>query len=71
MIEFSMHAFLNPGITVDGDTAAGSWLLWIASVHHHQPGTAYLSADMNYLRTVTGWRIDEVQINDGIRISDT
>jgi hypothetical protein len=69
MVEFSMHAFLNPVITVDGDTAAGSWLLWIASVHNHQPGTVYLSTDMNYLRTAAGWRIDEVQINDGIRIS--
>jgi hypothetical protein len=70
MVEFSMHAFLNPVITVDGDTANGSWLLWIASVHNHRPGTAYLSADMNYLRTAAGWRIDEVQINEGIRIAE-
>jgi hypothetical protein len=32
-VAFSMHAFLNPMISVDGDTATGSWLLWIASIY--------------------------------------
>jgi SnoaL-like domain len=68
MVEFSMHAFLNPLITVDGDGASGSWLLWIASVLDHRPGAAYLSADLSYLRTAAGWRIDSIHIHDGIRI---
>jgi hypothetical protein len=69
MVDFSMHAFLNPSITVDGETATGSWLLWIASVIDHRPGAAYLSADLGYLRTATGWRIRSVKVYDGIRIS--
>jgi hypothetical protein len=68
MVEFSMQAFLNPVITVYGDTATGSWLLWIASVLDHRPGAAYLSADLSYLRTAAGWCIDSVQVHDGIRI---
>jgi SnoaL-like domain len=69
-VEFSMHAFLNPMITIDGDAATGSWLLWIASVHHHRPGTVYLSADMTYARTAAGWFIDSVFVYDGIRVPD-
>jgi len=67
-VDFSMHAFLNPRTAVDGDHATGSWLLWIASVLDHRPGVAYLSADLGYLRTTDGWRIDSVHIYDGIRI---
>ena len=63
-----MHAFLNPLITVYGDEASGSWLLWIASVLDHRPGAAYLSADLSYLRTAAGWCIDSAHVYDGIRI---
>jgi hypothetical protein len=68
MVEFSTHAFLNPVITVDGDRATGSWLLWIASVLDDRPGAVYLSADVDYLRTAAGWRIDSMHVYDGIRI---
>jgi hypothetical protein len=68
MIEFSAHAFLNPVIAVNGDHATGAWLLWIASVRDHRPAAVYLSADLSYLRTADGWRIDSVHISDGIRI---
>jgi hypothetical protein len=67
-IERSSHAFLNPIITVDGDRATGAWLLWIASVHDHQPATVYVSADLSYSRTRDGWRIDAICIGGGIRI---
>ena len=69
LVEFSMHAFLNPVITVDGDRATGSWLLWIASVLDDRPGAVYLSAQVDYLRTAAGWRIDSVHVYDGIRIA--
>jgi hypothetical protein len=68
LVEFSMHAFLNPVITVDGDSATASWLLWIASVIDRRPAAVYLSADLAYLRTADGWRIDAVSIRDGLRI---
>jgi hypothetical protein len=68
MVEFSAHAFLRPVIAVGGDRASGGWLLWIASVHNHRPAAVYLSADLSYLRTGEGWRIDSVIITDGIRI---
>lgn len=67
-VEFSAHAFLNPAITVGSDRASGAWLLWIASVGEHGPAAVYLSADLGYLRTAQGWRIDAIRIGDGIRI---
>jgi hypothetical protein len=68
MVEFSMHAFLNPVITLDGDTASGSWLLWIASVIGQDPRAVYLSADMTYTRTDQGWRIQAVDVHHGLRL---
>lgn len=68
LVEFSMHAFLNPVITVDGDAATGSWLLWIASIYDDDPGAVYLSADITYVRTPADWRIHTVRIHNGIRI---
>jgi hypothetical protein len=70
-IEFAAHAFLNPAIAVGGDRATGAWLLWIASVRDHRPATVYLSADLNYLRTAEGWRIQAIHIGGGIRIPAT
>ena len=67
-VSFSMHAFLNPVISVDGDGATGSWLLWIASIHDGDPGAVYLSADITYVRTPAGWRIRTVHVHNGIRI---
>lgn len=69
MVEFSMHAFLNPIITVDGDTATGSWLMWVASVFNTEPGAVYMSADMTYTRTAKGWRIQTVDVHNGLHIS--
>jgi SnoaL-like protein len=68
MVEFSMHAFLNPVLTLDGDTASGSWLLWIASVIGQDPRAVYLSADMTYTRTDQGWRIQAVDVHHGLRL---
>ena len=67
-VTFSMHAFLNPVIDVDGDAATGSWLLWIASIFDGEPGAVYLSADLTYSRTAAGWRIQTVHIHNGLRI---
>ena len=68
MVEFSMHAFLSPVITLDGDTASGSWLMWIASVIDNAPRAVYMSADMTYTRTDQGWRIQTVDIHYGLRL---
>jgi hypothetical protein len=48
-------------ISVDGDTATGSWLLWIASIYDDDPGATYI-------RTAVGWRIQTVCVHNGIRI---
>jgi hypothetical protein len=67
-VTFSMHAYLNPVISVDGDAASGSWLLWIASIYDGSPGAVYMSADMTYTRTAARWRIQTVDVHKGIRI---
>jgi hypothetical protein len=62
MVDVSTHAFLNPIITVDGDAATGSWLMWIASTIDDDPRAVYLSADLTYTRTEEGWRIQSVNL---------
>lgn len=69
MVEFSMHAFLNPIITVDGDTSTGHWLMWIASLIADSPRAIYMSADMTYTRTDQGWRIHTVRVDHGTKLS--
>jgi ketosteroid isomerase-like protein len=66
MVEFSMHSFLNPTITIDGDGATGNWLMWIASKVDDDPRAVYLSADLTYTRTVEGWRIQSVNMQFGM-----
>ena len=68
MVEFSMHTFLNPVITLAADTAAGSWLMWIASTIDGDPRAVYMSADMTYTRTSHGWRIQTISVHHGMRL---
>ncbi|GLZ01777.1 hypothetical protein Acsp02_90280 [Actinoplanes sp. NBRC 103695] len=60
-----MHAFFNPVITVDGDSATGSWLMWIASAIDDDPRLVHLGCDMTYTRTNDGWRIQSVNMQFG------
>ncbi|MEU0506155.1 nuclear transport factor 2 family protein [Nocardia sp. NPDC005998] len=69
VVEFSMHAFVNPIILVDGDTATGHWLMWVASVIADDPRAVYMSADMTYIRTEHGWRIHTVKVDYGTKLS--
>jgi ketosteroid isomerase-like protein len=66
MVEFSMHTFLNPQITLDGDSATGKWLMWIASKIDNDPRAVYMSSDMGYRRTPAGWRISSVVMHFGM-----
>jgi putative polyketide hydroxylase len=68
-VTFAMHALLNPIITIDGDSATSTCLMWVAAVID-DPGAAYLSADLTYTRTPAGWRIQSVRVHpNGIRHS--
>jgi hypothetical protein len=67
-VEFSMHTFLGPVITLDADTASGTWLMWIASIIDNNPRAVYMSADMTYTRTGQGWRIQAIDIHHGMRL---
>lgn len=67
-VSFAMHAFLNPVMTIDGDRASGSWLMWVASILDGEPGAGYLAADLGYRRTAAGWRIQSVDIDFGMRL---
>ncbi|MEU7044066.1 nuclear transport factor 2 family protein [Streptomyces varsoviensis] len=67
-VQFSMHTFLNPVITVDGDTATGNWLMWVGSVIAGSSRSVYMSADMTYTRTDEGWRIQSVLIGFGTMV---
>lgn len=67
-VSFAMHAFLNPVLTIDGDSADGSWLMWIASILDGEPRAVYLGAELQYRRTGAGWRIQSVDITPGMRL---
>jgi hypothetical protein len=69
MVQFSMHTFLNPVITVAADAATGSWLMWVASIIGNDPRAVYLSADLTYARTDQGWRIHGVEVHHGMVLS--
>lgn len=61
-IEFSQHVFLNPLITLDGDQASASWLMWIAARRAEGSRLVYLSVDVIYTRTEHGWRIRSLEL---------
>lgn len=67
-VELSTHAFLNPRIAIEGDTAGGSWLLWIASVIGGQARAVHLDAHITYSRGDAGWRIQTIDIHPGIEV---
>lgn len=67
-VSFAMHTFLNPVLTVDGERASGSWLMWIASILDGEPRAVYLGAELRYRRTQAGWRIASVDIAPGMRL---
>jgi putative polyketide hydroxylase len=67
-VSFAMHTFLNPVISITGDTASAGWLMWVSSVIAENPGAAYLSADMTYTHTDLGWRIQTVRVHYGMRL---
>ncbi|MGY5309571.1 nuclear transport factor 2 family protein [Nocardia gipuzkoensis] len=69
VVEFSMHAFVNPIIDLDGDTATAHWLMWVASVMAGDPRAVYMSTDISYLRTSDSWRIHTVKVHFGTKLS--
>ncbi|UNB55830.1 FAD-dependent oxidoreductase [Mycolicibacterium sp. YH-1] len=67
-VPFAMHTFLNPVLVIDGDTATGEWLMWLAANGDGDPRAAYLGADIGYARTAAGWRIKSIAITPGMRL---
>jgi SnoaL-like domain len=64
-IDFSMHTFHSPVITLDGDTASATWLFWIGARTGDNARAVYLGAEMGYTRTQDGWRISAVLFQPG------
>ena len=58
----SVHAFINPVIDLDGDTATGRWVMPIGATQDDSNRSVYLCADLNYRRAEQGWRISEVDL---------
>ncbi|MEI9939205.1 MAG: nuclear transport factor 2 family protein [Pseudomonadota bacterium] len=65
IIDFSMHAFLNPIVEVDGDSATGNWLMWIGVKREGGARLVLLSLDLRYVRTADGWRIQSALLHVG------
>lgn len=53
-LDLAMHSFTNPIIDVDGDTATGNWLIWVAIKANNQTNEVFQSEDLRYARTAAG-----------------
>lgn len=62
-IVFSMHSLTNPIIKVEGETAVGDWLMWIAVKRPHGFRQVYMNVNHCYARTAQGWRIARVRMD--------
>ncbi len=56
---FALHYFVNPVITLDGDTAHASWMLWQPATMEKDNKAVWMSAttEDDYVRTTTGWKL--------------
>jgi SnoaL-like domain len=63
--DLAMHSFTNPIIDVDGDTATGNWLLWVAGTDGDDGTEVFQSEDLIYTRTPHGWRIQSLNLQFG------
>ena len=56
---FSLHYFVSPVITLDGDRAHGSWMLWQPCTLTKDDRAMLMSAttEDDYVRTSAGWRM--------------
>ncbi|MEO8695951.1 MAG: nuclear transport factor 2 family protein [Acidimicrobiales bacterium] len=61
--QFVMHSMQNSVIKVDGDSAAGTMLIWVGAKQQDVMNQWYLRAFSKYVRTAGGWRIKEVILN--------
>ncbi len=62
---FAMHSFTNPIIDIDGDTATGNWLLWVAVANDGHANEVHQSEELRYTRTADGWRIQALNLHFG------
>ena len=62
---FAQHSFSNPIIDVDGDTATGSWLLWVGVDMGDGAKEVFQSEDLTYVRTSSGWVIKSIDLRFG------
>lgn len=56
---FALHYFVNPVITLDGDTAHASWMLWQPATLEENNQAVWMSAttEDDYVRAANGWQL--------------
>jgi hypothetical protein len=56
---FAMHYYVNPVITLDGDSAHARWMLWEPCTAVDTNTAMWMSAvsEDDYVRTPEGWRL--------------
>lgn len=71
--KYAFHSYQTPDITIDGDTASGTWSLWEIAVTREDSRTLliYGNAYERYRRTAQGWRIAYMRFDllDSITLS--
>lgn len=68
-VEISAHAFVNPVIDLDGDAAAGHWMMPVGSFHGGRTRAVFMAADFGYQRTPEGWRIAAADVSFAVMLA--
>lgn len=67
-LDVAMHGLANPILTVDGDAAAGDWLMWIVSRAGGVATQVFASIEVAYVRLPHGWRIRAIDFHIGLAL---
>ena len=64
--KFSVHMFMNPLITIEGEHAKGSWVIWEVATLEQSDQAVFLSATLedNYVRQTGRWYTSEVRMTN-------
>jgi hypothetical protein len=68
-LAFSVHAYVNPVLAIDGDNARGRWVIQLVGQIREKYHHGCSVQDFTYVRTPAGWRIKSVTMHPGAMFS--
>jgi putative polyketide hydroxylase len=65
----ALHGFVNPRLSVEGDTAKGHWLLMVSVERNGLSQQDIYTEELDYVRDANGWRIKSIRLFRATTIS--